>query len=182
MPYHTGENGSQKQCKKNNKALPPPHKKREKRPFTWRKGPQLEGEKAPWNRNCFLCWRGVCLLSPPPCGCIWANVIIKCTIFSEITHPMIISKYTLECISLNYFLKFSRKIILSNPLAIKLNRVIRTAPSTTQARCITIPPHYLKNYIPHVWTWIFSREQSCHAYCGFQSFSGAIIYAWINLD
>ena len=40
---------------------------------------------------------------------IWANVIIKCTIFLEITHPMIISKYTLECIQLNYFLKIFSK-------------------------------------------------------------------------
>ena len=83
---------------------------------------------------------------------------IKYTMFSEIIHHIIISKYTLECTQLKYLLKFSRKCIIyhplpskydiskapsipSNPLAIKLNRVIRTVRSPTQGACITIPPH-----------------------------------------
>ena len=32
--------------------------------------------------------------------------------------------------------------IPSNPLAIKLNSVIRTVRSPTQEECITIPPHF----------------------------------------
>ena len=57
----------------------------------------------------FLCWRCERLLFHPPCGSPWANVIIKCTIFLEITHHMIISKYTLESIQLNYFFKIFSK-------------------------------------------------------------------------
>ena len=37
------------------------------------------------------------------------EIEIVCTIFLEITHPMIISKHTLECIQLNYFLKIFSK-------------------------------------------------------------------------
>ena len=43
-------------------------------------------------------------------------MIMNCTILSEITHPMIISKYTQECIQLNYFLKiFSTDYTLESP-------------------------------------------------------------------
>ena len=84
---------------------PSPPKKEKRGPSHGEKGPNSSGERPPEIEIVFLCWRDVRLLSPPPCGCIWANVIIKCTIFSEITHPMIVSKYTLECIRLNYFLK-----------------------------------------------------------------------------
>ena len=57
----------------------------------------------------------------------WAKVIIKLTIFSEIIHHVIMSKYTLECTQVHYFKKNSRESISSNPLAMKLNSVIRTA-------------------------------------------------------
>ena len=86
---------------------------------------------------------------PPPhlvAGAHELIVIIKHTTFSEIIHHIIISKYTPECTQLNYSsYKNSRKCILSNPLAIKLNSVIR---STTQTSCIIIPSHSLKNYTP----------------------------------
>ena len=78
----------------------------------------------------------------------WAKMIIKWTIFSEIIHHIIISRYTLECTQLHYCIKFSGKSIPSNPLAMKLNSVIHTV-TTKQAGCITIPPHYLK-ILPHV--------------------------------
>ena len=64
--------------------------------------------------------------------------------FSENIHHIIISKYTIKCTQLNYF---SDEHIPSNPLAIKLNSVIRTVGSTTQGGCITKitppPPPYL---------------------------------------
>ena len=44
------------------------------------------------------------------------------------------TKYSLECTELNYFLKnFSEAHIPSNPLEIKLNTLICTTRSTTQA-------------------------------------------------
>ena len=47
---------------------------------------------------------------------------IKCTLFSEIIHHIIISKYTLECTQLNYLLKiFLEEHTLEYPLSIKLN-------------------------------------------------------------
>ena len=101
------------------------------------KAPQKEkrgtshGEK---NTHSFVVSRGA-----PRSECDY----IKCTMFPEIIHHIIISKYTLECTQLKFLLKnFSEKHTLesSSRLAIKLNIVIRTARSTTQARCITIPP------------------------------------------
>ena len=42
---------------------------------------------------------------------------IKCTMFSEIIHHIIISKYTLECTQLNYFLKiFSEEHTLESSI------------------------------------------------------------------
>ena len=73
--------------------------------------------------------------------------------FSENIHHIIISKYTLKCTQLNYF---SDEHIPSNPLAIKLNSVIRTVGSTTQGGCITKitppPPLFGHSFYPRKMT------------------------------
>ena len=69
--------------------------------------------------------------------------------FPEIIHHIIISKNTLECTQLNFFLKIflEKHTLESSSNKIEQGYTHRTI-STTQARCITIPPHYLKNYTP----------------------------------
>ena len=123
---------------------------REKRPPAWRKWPPkkaLHMEKK--NTNRFFQGGGASSYScPAPGGRPCANVIIKCTIFSEIIHHIIISKYTLCCMQLSYFLTFSRKSIPSNPLAIKLNSTKRTLTIDNASGMYYCRPHYLKNYTP----------------------------------
>ena len=59
----------------------------------------------------------VSTLALPPCGRPCVNVTIQCTIFSIIIHHIIISKYTLECTQLNYFLKiFSEEHTLESSI------------------------------------------------------------------
>ena len=68
--------------------------------------------------------------------------------FSENIHHIIISKYTLKCTQLNYF---SDEHIPSNPLAIKLNSVIRTVGSTTQGDVLQKlhpPPLFGHRFLP----------------------------------
>ena len=77
----------------------------------------------------------------------WAKVIIKLTIFSEIIHHVIISKYTLECTQVHYFKNKFRESIPSNPLAMKLNSVIRT-PDNEIGIYYNTSTYYLK-IIPH---------------------------------
>ena len=71
-----------------------------------------------------------------------------CSIFSEIIHHLIILKYTLKCTQLNYFLNIFPEEHTLESSSNKLNSVIHTARSRTQAGFITIPLHYLKNYTP----------------------------------
>ena len=92
--------------------------------------------------------------------------------FSEIIHYIIISKYTQECTQLiELFIKnflgsayhplpskydiSKAPSIPSNPLAIKLNSVIRTVRSPTQEEFMyyNIPPRSLAQRLhPPVWT------------------------------
>ena len=80
MPYPTWRKKLPKTVQKEKQS--PPSKRKAKPPL------QKKGEKR---------------RKRPP------EIEIVCTIFLEITHPMIISKYTLECIQLNYFLKIFSK-------------------------------------------------------------------------
>ena len=67
---------------------------------------------------------------------------IKCTMFSEIIHPIIISKYTLECTQLNYLLKiFLEEHTLESSINKIEQRYTHSIRSTMQRGCITIPPH-----------------------------------------
>ena len=129
-PPHTHTHMEKIASKGKHKA---PQKEKRSRHFTWRKSPHSivvsRGGRAPTLAP---------LLRAPMSECDY----IKCTMYSEIIHHIIISKYTLECTQLNYLLKiFLAEHLPSNPLSIKLNSVIRTVRSTMQGGCITIPPH-----------------------------------------
>ena len=110
------------------------------------KNAPIKGEKRSLNIS-FPERRATTLAPPPPCGCSWA-MIIKCTIFSEIIHHIIISKYTLECTQLNYF------FLPSNLLSIKLNNVTCTA----SGMYYNTAPLFKKLY-PHVWTLIVAVDK-----------------------
>ena len=72
------------------------------------------------------------------------------------------SKYTLDCIKLNYFLKtFSEEHTLKSPS----NKIEQryTHRTTMQAECITIPFHYFKNYTPIFEHGFFFYKKNIHS-------------------
>ena len=75
-----------------------------KRPLQKEKDPNIRG-KSPPNRMLFS--QGSERLLPPIWALIWVNMecVTKYTIFSEIIHHIMISKETLKCNQLSYFLK-----------------------------------------------------------------------------
>ena len=68
-PPHMEKMASKNSAKRTTKPSLP--KKGEKRPFTWRKRPQLEGERPPEIEIVFFMLEGRAPTLPPPCGCIW---------------------------------------------------------------------------------------------------------------
>ena len=68
-------------------------------------------------------------------------------IFENI-HHVITSKYTLKYTQLNNIFKIFSNEHTPSEIAIQLHNVTHHTPN--QAGCSTMPPHYLKNYTPHV--------------------------------
>ena len=84
---------------------------------------------------------------PLPPGSPLGQLIIKLTIFSEIIHHVIISKYTLECTQVHYFIKkFSREHSLKSSSNEIKQRY--THHPTTKSGFITIPPHTISKLSP----------------------------------
>ena len=83
-------------------------------------------------------------------------------LLSKIVHHVIISKYTLKCIKLNYFLKkflgrsYPRMRTSSNK--IKLRYTHRMTDNASGMHCNT--SRLSKKVYPHVGTWIFTIEQT----------------------
>ena len=78
-----------------------------------------------------------------------AKVITKCIIFFGIISRIIIPKYTLEGTQFNVHFKNFHNL---------------THHTTTQAGCITIPPHYLKNYTPMFEHGYFALDNNDHSF------------------
>ena len=117
----------------------------------WRKRPPPRGGKGPPNITFFQGVGSERILFPTPLWVLMSKCDYKthniCRNYSSHNDMKIPS--TLHPVEL-FIKKFSRKSLSLNPLAIKLNIVIRTAWSTTQAGCITMSPCYLKIYNPMV--------------------------------
>ena len=105
-PTHThGENGLQKEKQDPSKG--------EKRHFTWRKKHSIVVSRG-GGASVYTCP----LLRAPMSECDY----IKYTMFSEIIHHIIISKYTLECTQLNYLLKIFLEV---HTIHCRLNTIFR---------------------------------------------------------